>query len=116
MTVHALHQDAMLAASFGEQLAEDGGRGETWHFVAAALEQKAFGQLPTEAASEPTRAILGLSAASLWWQIGRHANAVAVIRAALSTATLAAVPFEHRELVNLLRRCEVDARRAREAA
>jgi hypothetical protein len=55
--------------------------------------------LPAEAASEPTRAILGLSAASLWWGIGRYVNAV---------------PFEHRELVNLLRRCEVDARQGGE--
>lgn len=114
MTVRHLHHNAMRAASIGDCAARQGGRGEAWHFVAAALEQKAFGRLPAEAASEPTRAILGLSAASLWWGIGRYANAMAVIRAALPTATLTAVPFEHRELVNLLRRCEVDARQGGE--
>lgn len=110
MNVRQLHRAAMRHAVDADGLRDLGFSALFLTNFAARLEQRAFHLLPAEAASEPTRAILGLSAASLWWGIGRYVNAVAVIRAALPTATLAAVPFEHRELVNLLRRCEVDAR------
>jgi hypothetical protein len=108
MTVRELHQAAMRKAAAGHRMAEQGqhGAARCWWRYAARQEEMAFAQLVSDTTNEPTRCILGLSAASLWWQARKWTRAISVICRALPTAS----PFEHRQLVELMRRCEVEMR------
>lgn len=106
LTVRELHSQAMHYAFFGDVFRSSPELAQNFYVKAASKEEEAFHSLHPCRQDEPSRCILGLSAASLWWQARKWQQAIDVIRAALPTAT----PFEHRELVDLMRQCEVARR------
>jgi len=106
LTVAGLHHQAMRKAAEGDRMARRGQKykAKKWWKYAARQEEAAFRQLDPVASDEPTRCILAVSAATLWWRAGNFARALGIIRYALPTAR----PFEHRELVGLMRQCEIE--------
>ena len=92
LTADELHSRARRYASAGNRAAKQGqmAKARGWWRYGARMAEKTNSWL----------------AADLWRRAGNHARALGIIRDALSTARA----YEHRELVNLMRRCEIERR------